>query len=100
MLLTTNIDILIKGTLNQDFDFITGADIIDEAIDIYTAELTLQDREDLKKEVMNFLTYDDELIKSEFRDRYINAFAPEDGKGLLLRILESINKHSDHGNPL
>ncbi len=49
MLLTTNIDILIEGTLNQDFDFITGADTIDEAIDIYTAELTLQDREDLKK---------------------------------------------------
>jgi hypothetical protein len=85
MLLTTNIDILIEGTLNQDFDFITGADTIDEAIDIYTAELTLQDRE---------------MIKSEFRDRYINAFAPEDGKGLLLRILESINKHSDRGNPL
>lgn len=92
MILTTNIDILIEGTLNQDFDFITGADTIDGAIDIYTAELTPEDREDLKKEVINFLTNDDETIKSEFRERYFNSFSPEDGKGLLLRILEGIEK--------
>lgn len=96
MILTTNIDILIEGTLNQDFDFITGADTIDGAIDIYTAELIPEDREDLKKEVIEFLTYDDETIKSEFRDRYINSFAPEDGKGLLLRILEGIEKVQPH----
>ncbi len=92
MLLTTNLDIMIEGMLNQDFDYITGADSMDDAIDIYTAELTPQDRSDLKKEVIDFLSYEDNAIKSEFSERYINAFAPEDGKALLLRILEGIEK--------
>ncbi|HBC81047.1 MAG TPA: hypothetical protein DC012_03585 [Escherichia sp.] len=92
MLLTTHLDIMIEGTLNQDFDYITGAESIDDAIDIYTSELTTHDRDDLKKEVLAFLTHDEETIESEFRERYINSFAPEEGKGLLLRILEGINK--------
>lgn len=92
MLLTTHLDIMIEGTLNQDFDYITGAESIDDAIDIYTNELTTHDRDDLKKEVLAFLAHDEETIESEFRERYINSFAPEEGKGLLLRILEGINK--------
>lgn len=92
MLLTTNIDLLLEGTLNQDFDYITGAETIDDAIDIYTKGLTTQDRQDLKKEVLAFLSNDDDIIKSEFKERYVNSFAPEDGKGLLLRVLEGIEK--------
>lgn len=92
MLLTTNIDIMIEGTLNQDFDYITGAETIDDAIDIYTKELTTQDRQDLKKEVLAFLSNDDSTIESEFKERYFSSFAPEDGKGLLLRVLEGIEK--------
>lgn len=92
MLLTTNIDILIEGTLNQDFDYITGAETIDEAIDIYTKELITQDRQDLKKEVLAFLSNDDSTIEAEFQARYFNYFSPEDGKGLLLRVLEGIEK--------
>ncbi|WP_312466280.1 contact-dependent growth inhibition system immunity protein [Pseudescherichia sp.] len=90
MLLTTNLDIMIEGTLNQDFDYITGAESIDDAIDIYTSELAANDRADLKKEVLAFLACDEKTIESEFRTRYINSFAPEEGKGLLLRILEGI----------
>ncbi|MBH1930725.1 contact-dependent growth inhibition system immunity protein [Serratia rubidaea] len=92
MRLTTNIDLMIEGTLNQDFDYITGAETIDDAIDIYTKGLTTQDRQDLKKEVLAFLSNDDDIIKSEFKERYVNSFAPEDGKGLLLRVLEGIDK--------
>lgn len=92
MLLTTHLDVMIEGTLNQDFDYITGAESIDDAIDIYTSELTTHDRAGLKKEVLAFLTLDEQTIASEFRERYINSFAPEEGKGLLLRILEGINK--------
>lgn len=92
MLLTTNIDIMIEGTLNQDFDYITGAETIDDAIDIYTKGLTKQDRQDLKKEVLAFLSNDDSTIESEFQARYFNYFSPEDGKGLLLRVLEGIAK--------
>ncbi|MBD8454099.1 contact-dependent growth inhibition system immunity protein [Serratia rubidaea] len=92
MLLTTNIDLMIEGTLNQDFDYITGAETIDDAIDIYTKGLTTQDRQDLKKEVLAFLSNDDSIIESEFKERYFNSFAPEDGKGLLLRVLEGIEK--------
>lgn len=92
MLLTANIDIMIEGTLNQDFDYITGAETIDDAIDIYTKELTMQDRQALKKEVLAFLSNDDDIIKSEFNMRYVNYFSPEDGKGLLLRVLEGIEK--------
>lgn len=92
MLLTTNIDIMIEGTLNQDFDYITGAETIDDAIDIYTKGLTTQDRQDLKKEVLAFLSNDDSIIESEFKERYFNSFAPEDGKELLLRVLEGIEK--------
>ena len=92
MLLTTNIDIMIEGTLNQDFDCITGADTIDDAIDIYTKGLTTQDRRDLEKEVLAFLSNDDSTIESEFKERYFNYFAPAEGKGLLLRVLEGIKK--------
>lgn len=92
MILTTNIDIMIEGTLNQDFDYITGAETIDDAIDIYTKELTAQDRQALKKEVLVFLSNDDDIIESEFNARYVNYFSPEDGKGLLLRVLAGIEK--------
>ena len=92
MLLTTNIDIMLEGTLNQGFDYITGAETIDGAIDIYTKELTTQDRQALKKEVLAFLSNDDDIIKFEFKSRYVNYFSPEDGKGLLLRVLEGIEK--------
>lgn len=93
MLLTTNIDIMIEGTLNQDFDYITGAETIDDAIDIYTKGLTKQDRQDLKKEVLAFLSNDDSTIESEFQARlFLIYFSPEDGKGLLLRVLEGIAK--------
>lgn len=49
MLSTTHIDIMIEGSLNQDFDYITGAETIDDAIDIYTKGLATQDHQDLKK---------------------------------------------------
>lgn len=92
MLLTTNIDIMIEGTLNQDFDYITGADNIDDAIDIYTKGLTTQERDDLKAEILAFLSNDEKIIEFEFKERYLNSFAPEEGKGLLLRVLEGIKK--------
>ncbi|MBS0908076.1 contact-dependent growth inhibition system immunity protein [Tatumella sp. JGM118] len=92
MLSTTQIDIMIEGTLNQDFDYITGAKTIDDAIDIYTKGLATQDHQDLKKEVFAFLCNDDNAIKSEFKTRYCNYFSAEEGKGLLLRVLKGLEK--------
>lgn len=90
MLITSEIDIMIGGTLNQDFDFITGADTMDGAIRVYVSELNKKDRDTLKKEVIHFLSLSDEEIISEFRDRYSNEFAAEEGKSLLEEVLKAI----------
>ncbi|QKJ86303.1 hypothetical protein PMPD1_1344 [Paramixta manurensis] len=90
MLITGEIDIMIGGTLNQDFDFITGADTMDGAIRVYVSELNEKDRGTLKREITHFLSLSDEEITKEFRERYPNEFAPEDGKGLLEEVLKAI----------
>lgn len=35
MLITANLDIMIEGTLNQDFDVITSADTLEGGVDVY-----------------------------------------------------------------
>lgn len=91
MLITANLDQLIEGTLNQDFDLITGADTINEAINVYVAELSSEDKKSLQSEVSRFLELDDVAIQQEFHDRYHNSFSQDDGKDLLLAIFHAIN---------
>ena len=89
MLLTTQIDIIIEGTLNQDFDCITGTETIDDAIDIYTKGVATQDHQALKKEVLAFLSINDRAIKSEFKTRYFNYFRQKKVRDCFYEYLRS-----------
>ena len=52
--LAPNLDLCILGTLNQDFDVITGADTMNGAIDVIVDEASPGERCDLRKKLLTF----------------------------------------------
>ena len=93
--LAPNLDLCLAGTLNQDFDYITGADTMDGAIDVVVDEASPEERRDLRKEITDFLQLSDEEIEAEFAERW-KDISPDYAKSFLMYFLESINRYGDH----
>ncbi|KGT89275.1 hypothetical protein NG99_19950 [Erwinia typographi] len=92
--LAPNLDLCLVGTLNQDYDYITGADTMEGAIDVVVDEATPEERRDLRKEISDFLQLSEEEIKEEFAMRW-KDISPDYAKIFLTYFLESIDRHSD-----
>lgn len=90
--LAPNLDLCILGTLNQDFDVITGADTMDGAINVVVDEALPEERSNLRNEIVGFLQLSDEEIQAEFAERW-KEISPENAKGFLVYFLESINRY-------
>ncbi|QKJ86814.1 hypothetical protein PMPD1_1864 [Paramixta manurensis] len=90
--ITPELDLCILGTFNQDFDVITGANTIEEAIEVYVNESTDEDLQLLKKDIEIFLTHDENEIKKEFSERWPNDISPEFAKEFLALFYASINR--------
>ncbi|MEN4790604.1 contact-dependent growth inhibition system immunity protein [Pantoea agglomerans] len=92
--LAPNLDLCIVGTLNQDFDVITGADTMDGAIDVVVDEASPEERCDLRKEITEFLKLSEEEIKEEFSQRW-RDISPDYASSFLLYFLESIKRYDE-----
>lgn len=92
--LAPNLDLCILGTLNQDFDVITGADTMDGAIDVVVDEASPEERSNLRNEIASFLQLSDEEIQAEFAERW-KEISPDYAKDFLAYFLESINRYGD-----
>lgn len=92
--LAPNLDLCLVGTLNQDFDYITGADTMDSAIDVVVDEASPEERSDLRKEISDFLKLSEEEIKEEFAMRW-KEISPDYARRFLIYFLESIDRHNE-----
>jgi len=92
--LAPNLDLCLLGTLNQDFDVITGADTMDGAIDVVVDEASPEERNDLRNEIAGFLQMSDEEIQAEFAERW-KEISPDYARDFLVYFLESINRYGD-----
>ncbi|WP_312274806.1 contact-dependent growth inhibition system immunity protein [Pseudescherichia sp.] len=92
--LAPNLDLCLMGTLNQDFDVITGADTMEGAIDVVVDEASPEERSNLRNEIADFLQLSDEEIQAEFAERW-TEISPDYAKDFLVYFLESINRYGD-----